>query len=32
MLEGYIIDFKSLKDKYPEQPNAGHEFFKLIKE
>ena len=32
MLEGYIIDFKSLKDKYPEQPNAGHQFFKLIKE
>lgn len=32
MLDGYIIDFKSLKDVYPEQPNAGHQFFKLVKQ
>jgi len=31
MLEGYIIDFRSLKDIYPEQPNAGHTFFKLVR-
>lgn len=31
MLEGYTIDFESLKDINPEQPNAGHQYFKLIK-
>jgi hypothetical protein len=31
MLEGYVIDFESLKDVSPEQPNAGHQFFKLRK-
>jgi len=32
MVEGYIIDFESLKNVSPEQPNAGHSFFKLRKE
>jgi len=32
MLEGAVIDFKSLENIYPEQPNAGHSFFKLVKE
>lgn len=31
MLEGYIIDFESLKNVAPEQPNAGHQYFKLVK-
>lgn len=31
MLEGYIIDFESLKNIFPEQPNAGHQYFKLKK-
>jgi hypothetical protein len=31
MMDGYIIDFKSLKNIYPEQPNAGHSYFKLVK-
>lgn len=29
LLDGYIIDFESLKNIYPEQPNAGHQHFKL---
>jgi len=32
MLDGYLIDFKSLKDALPEKPNAASPFFKLIKE
>lgn len=32
MIEGYIIDFKSLKRINPSQPNAGHTYFQLIKE
>lgn len=32
MLEGFVVDFKSLKDIFPEEPNAGHTYFKLIKE
>ena len=31
MLEGYVIDFRSLKNALPDQPNAGHKFFKLAK-
>ena len=32
MLDGYIIDFKSLKDVASEQPNAGPQYFKLLKQ
>lgn len=32
MMEGYIADFKNLKDALPESPNAGNKFFKLVKE
>ena len=32
MLDGFVVDYNSLRDIYPEQPNAGHAFFKLIKE
>lgn len=32
MLDGYIIDYKSLKDTDVHTPNPGHEHFKLIKE
>ncbi len=31
MMEGYIIDFKCLKDALPEKPNAASSFFKLEK-
>ena len=29
MLDGFVIDFKSLKNVFPEEPNAGHTYFKL---
>jgi len=32
MLEGYIIDFKSLIGEQVQWPNAGSKFFKLIKD
>jgi len=31
MMDGYIIDFKSLKNSLPEKPNAASAFFKLAK-
>lgn len=31
MLDGYVIDFKSLKSALPEHPNAGDRFFRLCK-
>jgi len=32
MLAGYVIDYQSLKNVYPEQPNAGHIYFRLKKQ
>jgi hypothetical protein len=32
MLEGYIADYKSIKDIHPEVPQPGPEYFKLVKE
>lgn len=32
MEEGYIVDYKYLKNIKPESPNPGHKYFKLIKE
>ncbi len=31
MLDGFVIDFQSLADIFPNQPNAGHTHFKLTK-
>jgi hypothetical protein len=31
MMDGYVIDFECLKDVMNEQPNAGHQYFKLKK-
>jgi hypothetical protein len=31
MLEGYIVDFKSIRDAENEVPNPGREYFKLVK-
>ena len=32
MLDGYIIDFKSMNDVELDTPSPGHEYFKMIKE
>lgn len=32
MQEGYVVDYKYLKNILPESPNPGHKYFRLIKE